>query len=227
MPWLFIRSKQLKWAVLFLSSVTIFFVMVSPPAERPAISFAGKPAAIYKGDQHVALTVNVDSSSKNTAKLVNIFIKQKVTASFFVTSAWLKKHPKTAKLLVDRAFDIGVLLTDVSDDRTVEKEIASVQKILRTYGRDSVLYIREVEDTGELPTMASAQGYLPIQWSVNLADRPPSDVIRHVDKGDIILLNPEEDLRVTRKWLSLLLTKEKAISLSEMAGGQTKIDYIP
>ncbi|MCM3790947.1 polysaccharide deacetylase family protein [Domibacillus indicus] len=227
MPWLFIRLKQLKWAVLFLSSVTMGFVIMSPPAEQPAISFAGQPAAIYKGNEHIALTVNVDSSSKNTSKLVNIFIDQKVTASFFVTSSWLKKHPKTAKLLVDRAFDIGVLLTDVSDDQAVEKEIAAVQKILSTYGKNSLLFIRAAEDTGELPDMPAAQGYLAVQWSVNLADQPPSELVRHVDEGDIILLNPQEDLRVTKKWLPLLLTKKKVISLSEMAGGRAQVEYIP
>jgi len=227
MPWLFIRTKQLKWAVLFVSSLSIFFLIMPPPAEQPAVSIAGHPAAIYKGDQHVALTVNVHDSSKNTAKLAQLLIKHKTTASFFVTSKWLKKNPKTAKLLVKRSFDIGVLLTDTSDDAAVEKEIASVQKILRTYHREDVVYIRASEDTGELPDMPAAQGYLPVQWSVNLADRTPSEVIRHVDEGDIILLNSNEDRRITEKWLSLLLKKKKTVSLSEMAGGETQIDYIP
>lgn len=227
MPWLFIRIKQLKWTALFLCSAIFFLMMIPPSAEQPVVSVVDRPSAIYKADKHVALTVNADDSQKNAAKLVNLFIKHKVTASFFVTSAWLEKHPKTTKLLVDRAFDIGVLLTDVSDDKEVEKEIASVQKILDTYHKERILYVRAVEDIGELPEISASQGYLTVQWSVDLTTRTPSDFIRHVEAGDIVLLNPEEDLRITEKWLSLLVKKEEAVSLSEMAGGETRIEYVP
>ncbi|WP_046180656.1 polysaccharide deacetylase family protein [Domibacillus tundrae] len=227
MPWLFIRIKQLKWTALFLCSAIFFLMMIPPSAEQPVVSFVDRPAAIYKGDKHIALTVNADDSQKNAAKLAKLFIKHKVTASFFVTSSWLEKHPKTTKLLVDRAFDIGVLLTDVSDDKAVEKEIASVQKILGAYHKEGNLYIRAAENDGELSEVTASRGYLTVQWSVDLAKRTPTDFIRHVEKGDIVLLNPKEDLRITEKWLSLLIKKEEAVSLSEMAGGETRIEYIP
>ncbi|OES45916.1 hypothetical protein BA724_16800 [Domibacillus iocasae] len=227
MPWLFIRLKQLKWTVLFFCSAIFFLMMIPPSAEQPVVSVVDRPSAIYKGDKHVALTVNVDDSEKNAAKLAKLFIKHKITASFFVTSAWLEKHPKTTKLLVDRAFDIGVLLTDISDDREIEKEIASVQKILSGYHKEGTLYIRAAEDVGELPESTASHGYLTIQWSVDLAKQTPSDFIRHVEQGDIVLLNPEEDFRITEKWLSLLVKKEEAVSLSEMAGGETRIEYVP
>ncbi|WP_231584207.1 polysaccharide deacetylase family protein [Domibacillus indicus] len=227
MPWLFIRIKQLKWAMLFLFSATFFLMTIPPPSEQPAVSFVDEPAAVYKGDKHVALTVNMKGSEKNTARLINFFIKHKVNASFFVTSAWLKKHPKTAKLLADRAFDIGVLLTDISDEKAIEKEIVSVQNILASHRKDKILYVRAEEDTEEVPKISASHGYLTVQWSVDLAKSPPSEFVRHVEKGDIVLLNPKEDLRITEKWLSLLLKKEKVVSLSEMTGGETEIEYVP
>jgi hypothetical protein len=228
MPWLFIRLKQLKWVVLFLCSAIFFLMMIPSSPEQPVMSFVNQPAAIYKGDKNVALTVNISDSEKNAVKLVNLFIKHKITASFFVTSAWLEKHPKTAKLLVERAFDIGVLITDVSDDKAIEKEIASVQKILSSYrNKEKILYVRAAEDVGDLPEISGSLGYLTVQWSVDLTKRSPSDFVRHVEGGDIVLLNPHEDFRITEKWLSLLVKKEEAVSLSEMAGSEIRIEYIP
>lgn len=227
MPWLFIRIKQLKWMLLFLFSAIFFLITIPPPPEQPVVSFVGPPAAIYKGSTNVALTVNVDDTETNAGKWARLFMKHDMTASFFVTSSWLDQHPKTAKLLVERAFDIGVLLTDTSDAREIEKEINAVQKRLKAYGMERVLYVRAAEEMGGLPETSSSLGLLTVQWSVDLAERLPSDFIRNMKKGDIVLLNPEEDLRVTEKWLSILAKKEKAVSLSELAGNDTRIEYIP
>lgn len=229
MPYLFIRTKHLQWIALFLFSLCLFLLLLPLNSEQSssALPAATAPAAIYKGENHIALTVNVTDSEKNIEKLVKVLVKNQTTASFFITSAWIDKHPKTAKLLAEREFDIGVLLTESFDKKKSRKEIRAVQKALSPYSKKEIVFIRSANGLENSYKAAELKDYLTVQWSVDLRKSAPSDFVRHAHKGDIVLLNPKEDLRITAKWISLLSKKEKLVSLSEMAGGQTEVEYIP
>lgn len=227
MPYLFIRTKQLQWIALFLLSLCLFLLLLPPKTEQPTVSVAHAPAAVYRGEKHVALTINAHDSEKNIAKIVKVLIENEATASFFVTSSWVNKHPKTAKLLVEREFDLGVLFTDKADKDEILSEIRSVQKALSSHKKKDVFFVRAAGNLNNLSELTSLNEYITIQWSVDLKKQSPSDFIKKHQKGDIVLLDPDEDLRVTAKWISLLSKKEKLVSLSEMLGGDTDIEYIP
>jgi hypothetical protein len=228
-PFLFIRAKQLKWTAFFLMSAYLFFLFLQPQNELPVISMDGATNTIYAGQDGISLTVNVHQQEKNIGKLVHSLIKNETTATFFVTSSWLKHHPKASKLLVDRAFDIGVLITDPSDKDKIIQEIAAVKKTLASYGKKDIVFLRAADgkEHENLLHVAAAHGYLPVQWSVDLHSQSADSFIKESGKGDIILLNINEDQLVTEKWISILSQKEKLISLSEMIGGDTEIQYIP
>lgn len=228
-PFLFIRAKQLKWVAFFLMSACLFFLFLQPKSEHPAISMDGATNNIYAGQNGISLTVNVDQQEKNVGKLVHALIKNETTASFFVTSSWLKHHPKASKLLVDRAFDIGVLITDSSNEDKIIQEIAAVKKILASYGQKDIVFLRAADgnEHENLLHVAAAHGYLPVQWSIDLHSQSAGSFIKESGKGDIVLLNTSEDQLTLEKWISILSEKDKLISLSEMIGGDTKIQYIP
>ncbi|OLN23070.1 hypothetical protein BTO30_06010 [Domibacillus antri] len=229
MPFLFIHAKQLKWTALFLCIACLLLFSLQPKNEQPVISMNGTMKAVYAGHDGISLTVNADHPEKNVSKLVKLLIENESTASFFVTSSWLEHHPKTAKLLVDRAFDIGVLLTDSSSEDVIIQEISKVKKILSAYGKKEVIFLRaadgEVHDN--MLKVAAAHGFLPVQWGVDLRSRSASAFVKEVEKGDIVLLNLDSDLDITKKMISILSAKERLISLSEMVGGNTDIEYIP
>ncbi|OMP67911.1 polysaccharide deacetylase family protein [Domibacillus epiphyticus] len=228
-PFLFIQAKQLKWVAFLLFSVCLFLLSLHPESDQPVISTNGPMKAIYAGQDGISLTVNADQQDQNIGKLVKLLIENETTASFFVTSSWLEHHPKTTKLLVDRAFDIGVLITDSSNEDVIVQEINAVKKILSSHGKINIVFLRAadgVEQDGIL-RVAESNGYLPVQWSVDLRNRPASSFVENAKKGDIVLLNLDSDQQVTKKMISILSAKETPISLSEMIGGRADIQYIP
>lgn len=211
------QLKKGKWLFLCFICGILFLPPSWAPDDVPAVSMTGPPGFIFKGEDDVALTVNVSSATRHLAPLIRLFEKRNVPVSFFVTADWANKNEGTLQKLTKRAFDVGVL----SDGDSLAKDVKTVEK--RT-GRP-VFFVRLIEEEPSLAEQAASIERLPVQWSLDLSEGKAASLSR-IARGEIVLVHPAADLRTTEKWLSLLLKKEQPVSLSEMFTGDVRITVI-
>lgn len=211
------QLKKGKWLFLCFVCGILFFPPSWAPDDVPAVSMTGPPGFIFKGEDHVALTVNVSSATRHLGPLIRLFEQRNVPVSFFVTADWAAENEKAIQKLTKRAFDVGVL----SDGDSLAKDVKVVEK---QTGRP-VFFVRLIEEEPSLAEQAASIGRLPVQWSLDLSEGKAASLSR-IERGEIVLVHPAADLRATEKWLSLLLKKEQLVSLSEMFTGDVRITVI-
>ena len=132
---------------------------------------------VQREDGALALSFDVTQGSGDVGLILDILKAQQAKATFFVTADWVDAHPAETKRMADEGHDIGSRGSD--RESMTEKSPAEVRRILEeTSGKVKNLTGVQMklfrapygEYDSALVSIAVAEGYLPIRWSVDSED---------------------------------------------------------
>lgn len=103
------KNKKLKFltnAVMAIIIVAIFLVGFGGE-KSVTISSSGEDNAIYKGSNGVALMINVYENKEVVNSMLDLFVKNGVTATFFIGGCWADDNLDTVKRIIELGFELG------------------------------------------------------------------------------------------------------------------------
>lgn len=151
------------------------------PAVRPAFTHPVKPIEIDKGSgkrPEVALTFDAGSDWKPVKKILDALAGQGVKATFFLTGEWVKKNPKTTRLIVEAGHELGnhswdhppfTRLTDAQIQDQLRKTDEMIQEVA---GRSTRPWFRPPlgDRDGRVRQLVSDAGYFTVYWTLDSRD---------------------------------------------------------
>lgn len=164
---------------------------------------------IYQGNtgkKVVAITVNVDWGEEYIPKMLEIFAKEDIKVTFFVTGKWADKNRELLKKMSDGGHSIQnhgyehVHFNSLAPEKSVE-QIKKAEKIIEeiTGKKTSFFASPYGEQNQKIMTAVSSIGYDLIMWSVDTIDwQKPSPetiikrVLNKIHNDAIILMHPTE-----------------------------------
>ncbi len=132
---------------------------------------------VKRDDNKLALSFDVTGGCGSVQVLLNILEKYGAKATFFVTESWMDAHPEEAKRIVSDGHDLGCRGTDRESMAGLPKE--EMKKTLRsaqdrakalTGARMGLFRAPYGEYDSALIGAATAEGLLPVRWSVDSED---------------------------------------------------------
>lgn len=156
---------------------------------------------VFQNKKTVALTYDDGPSKISTEKLLDLLDKYQAKATFFVTGVNANNNKELVKEIVARGNEIGnhtldhVWLTK-TDDKEMKRQIYGNENLLKFLsGHQGEMLIRP--PYGDINENILKEISLPfIMWSVDSRDWEVQDVIkiqsnvmRHVEDGDIIIMH--------------------------------------
>jgi probable sporulation protein (polysaccharide deacetylase family) len=178
---------------------------------QPKVSLKDLGAGpIYRGNEHqqaVALMVNVAWGTEHLAKMLEIFQKEGVRATFFVDGTWLHSHQTEALQLAKAGHEIGNhgythrMMSQVPVDR-MQREISRTEELIKkVYGHPSKWFAPPGGDFNQKVVEVAASYQLgTVLWTVDTIDwrktTSPTAMVnkisRDVSPGNLILMHPTD-----------------------------------
>ncbi|MBS4535999.1 polysaccharide deacetylase family protein [Clostridium sp. D2Q-14] len=187
-------------------------------------TFNNKDNIYYEGnaeDNMVAFTCNVDWGEELIPDMLEIFEKEDVEITFFVTGKWAENNPNLLKLMSEKGHEIGShgYLHRNYGDLSYEINLNEIKKadniIAKIIGQKPLLFAPPSGDYNDNTIKASMeQNHKIIMWSVDTIDwRNDSNkdkiierVIQKSKKNSIVLMHPKEE---TIKALPIIIKELK------------------
>jgi probable sporulation protein (polysaccharide deacetylase family) len=185
---------------------------------------------IYRGNEQkkmVALMVNVAWGTEHLPKMLEIFQREHVKATFFLDGSWLKKHPDVAKKILQAGHEIGnhgyshPLMSQVAPER-VESEIAKTNQLIQEIlGVKCKWFAPPAGDFNQrVIDIASQHQMNTVLWTTDTVDwrksSTPSIMVQRVEKqvgpGHLVLMHPT-DRTVEALPQIIALIKKKGLQL--------------
>jgi probable sporulation protein (polysaccharide deacetylase family) len=186
---------------------------------------------IYRGNERkkaAAIMVNVAWGTEYLPKMLEIFRREGVHATFFLDGSWLSKHPKEAEAIRAAGHEIGnhawshPLMSRISRDQ-MEREITRTNELIhRTLGSGSRWFAPPAGDFNrQVCETAWAHGMHTVLWTLDTVDwrktSTPHMMIRKVEEniapGTLILTHPTD--RTVEALPSIIrAVKKKGITLT-------------
>lgn len=177
----------------------------------PALVHAARESLIIehgKRDKRIALTFDACPTSlpdEYDGKVVEVLLREKTPATFFLSGRWVEKNPEKTKYLADHEeFEIAAhsywhphLLE--KDDARVLREMKSTQLIIKKVTGKTPRYFRppygEVDE--RIAKLAKEAGLVTIQYDIASGDPDPGlsterivrSVLRNAKGGSIIVFH--------------------------------------
>jgi len=202
----FVFFWRKKWFILCMAAVLIACVYaVAFSAEQ--VFNRRKP--IYSGDpakKQVAITVNVDWGEEYISRMLELFKKNRVRATFFISGRWAGEHQQLVRKIAEAGHEIGNhgFSHPHVNELSVEENIKEIQEtskaIERAAKRKTRYFAPPYGEYNDIVLEAAARtGHQVILWTVDTVDwqNPPADeitsrVLSRVHNGAIILMHPTE-----------------------------------
>ncbi|NLZ93744.1 MAG: polysaccharide deacetylase family protein [Firmicutes bacterium] len=200
-----IRKRKKRFLLVFVISIIVltFFLhrQITKGVFTPLIK--GVYYHVETEEKAVALTFEVVWEPGNTSEILNILDRYRISSTFFLTGAWIRKHPDIAREIVMRGHEIGQHsyahknLTEMNDEELAE----DFKKMSETLQEELNLQTNLFRPPyGELDqrvfTYAQERGYATVVWSINPHDwqNPGKDeiisrIMQQLHNGAIILLH--------------------------------------
>ena len=197
-------------------------------------SWAQTPVERVETEQQlVAITIDDGPHPVNTPKLLELFKKNGVKATFFVIGRSVKRDPELAKRMLAEGHELGnhtfthADLAKLGDLEKVRKEIEDTQRILKeTIGKPAVLFRAPFLSHDEnvwtvlngMPSINASR--LTTDWS---GDRTAQSIFYQATKetkaGDIVLMHswPNKTIEAMPRIIKALQAKGlKLVTVSEL-----------
>ena len=157
---------------------------------------------VNRDDNKISISFDAAWGGDKTLGILDLLDEYNIKTTFFLVDIWTQKYPELVKEIVARGHEIGNHST--SHPQMSKLNETQIAKELNTQA-DNVLAIAGVRPVLLRPTYgdynnrvittARAQGFVPIQWSVDSLDwknRGAQEIINRATKvksGDIVLFH--------------------------------------
>ena len=155
--------------------------------------------------EDIVITVSFDASwgGSQTMKILDLLDEYEAKATFFLVGIWVDKYPELVKEIHARGHEIGnhsdthPQMSKLSESQIRQELKGMSDKVEALTGQRPTLFRPPYGDyDNKVVTVARAEGYEVVQWSVDSLDwknKGVEDLIRRatakVEKGDIILFH--------------------------------------
>lgn len=179
---------------------------------------------IYRGNtdtKAMAFAINVDWGEDILPQILELFEKENIQVTFFVTGRFAGKYPDLVKQMDSRGHEIGNHgyshnHPDRSGFGTNQEEITRTHEELKILVKEPVLLYAPPYGECSKPVVEAAEklGFKTIMWTIDTVDwkggSPQSiaqKVINKAENGAIVLMHPKE---VTLKALPIMIQELKS-----------------
>ncbi len=193
----------LRWLALMLAALCCVYAL--GPGETVSVLAAKRELPVYsveRNDNVIAISFDASWGGDKTLQILDILDQYDIKTTFFLVDIWTQKYPELVKEILDRGHEIGNhSLTHAHmsklDENGIIKELSGMADGLEQIaGVRPVLFRPPYGEYNDLVvSVARAQGYEVVQWSVDSLDwknRGADDIIRRATKvqsGDIVLFH--------------------------------------
>ena len=157
---------------------------------------------VNRDDNKISISFDAAWGGDKTLGILDILDEYDVKTTFFLVDIWTQKYPELVKEIVARGHEIGNHSTSHPqmsklNETQIAKELnTQADNVLAIAGVRPVLFRPPYGDyNNRVITTARAQGFVPIQWSVDSLDwknRGAQEIINRATKvksGDIVLFH--------------------------------------
>lgn len=157
---------------------------------------------VNRDDNKIAISFDAAWGGDKTLGILDLLDEYNIKTTFFLVDIWTQKYPELVKEIVARGHEIGNHSTSHPqmsklNETQIAKELnTQADNVLAIAGVRPVLFRPPYGDyNNRVITTARAQGFVPIQWSVDSLDwknRGAQEIINRATKvksGDIVLFH--------------------------------------
>ena len=196
---------------------------------------------VNRDDNKISISFDAAWGGDKTLGILDLLDEYNIKTTFFLVDIWTQKYPELVKEIVARGHEIGNHSTSHPqmsklNETQIAKELnTQADNVLAIAGVRPVLFRPPYGDyNNRVITTARAQGFVPIQWSVDSLDwknRGAQEIITRAGKarsGDIVLFHNDSQYILDALPTVLAGYKEKGLAvvpISELLlTGETTID---
>lgn len=157
---------------------------------------------VNRDDNKISISFDAAWGGDKTLGILDLLDEYNIKTTFFLVDIWTQKYPELVKEIVTRGHEIGNHSTSHPqmsklNETQIAKELnTQADNVLAIAGVRPVLFRPPYGDyNNRVITTARAQGFVPIQWSVDSLDwknRGAQEIINRATKvksGDIVLFH--------------------------------------
>ena len=157
---------------------------------------------VNRDDNKISISFDAAWGGDKTLGILDLLDEYNIKTTFFLVDIWTQKYPELVKEIVARGHEIGHHSTSHPqmsklNETQIAKELnTQADNVLAIAGVRPVLFRPPYGDyNNRVITTARAQGFVPIQWSVDSLDwknRGAQEIINRATKvksGDIVLFH--------------------------------------
>ena len=157
---------------------------------------------VNRDDNKISISFDAAWGGDKTLGILDLLDEYNIKTTFFLVDIWTQKYPELVKEIVARGHEIGNHSTSHPqmsklNETQIAKELnTQADNVLAIAGVRPVLFRPSYGDyNNRVITTARAQGFVPIQWSVDSLDwknRGAQEIINRATKvksGDIVLFH--------------------------------------
>lgn len=157
---------------------------------------------VNRDDNKISISFDAAWGGDKTLGILDLLDEYNIKTTFFLVDIWTQKYPELVKEIVARRHEIGNHSTSHPqmsklNETQIAKELnTQADNVLAIAGVRPVLFRPPYGDyNNRVITTARAQGFVPIQWSVDSLDwknRGAQEIINRATKvksGDIVLFH--------------------------------------
>lgn len=157
---------------------------------------------VNRDDNKISISFDAAWGGDKTLGILDLLDEYNIKTTFFLVDIWTQKYPELVKEIVARGHEIGNHSTSHPqmsklNETQIAKELnTQADNVLAIAGVRPVLFRPPYGDyNNRVITTARAQGFVPIQWSVDSLDwknRGTQEIINRATKvksGDIVLFH--------------------------------------
>ena len=189
----------------FALLLTISAAYVGALPDTVSVGSGKRELPIYcvnRDDNKISISFDAAWGGDKTLGILDLLDEYNIKTTFFLVDIWTQKYPELVKEIVARGHEIGNHSTSHPqmsklNETQIAKELnTQADNVLAIAGVRPVLFRPPYGDyNNRVITTARAQGFVPIQWSVDSLDwknRGAQEIINRATKvksGDIVLFH--------------------------------------
>ncbi|WP_053957386.1 polysaccharide deacetylase family protein [Inediibacterium massiliense] len=160
----------------------------------------------HEDSTKMAFTCNVDWGTEEIGKMLEIFEKEQMHITFFVSGRWAHNNPQMLKLIHEKGHEIGShayshkMHSKISKEENYREIKKTEDVIMNILGKKPIYFAPPSGDYNETTLkVAKELGYQTILWSVDTIDWKEGStkdviinrVMKKPHKGAILLMHPK------------------------------------
>jgi|SRR5690625_544362 len=202
-----------------------------------------EPTAVTKGSNeqpHVALTFNISWGDERVHDILKQLEEKDVQATFFVSGEWAERHPQIIEDIREGSHELGMLGYRYKsylkqDIDAVRRDLFQAKHVFDKFDYSDVKWLRPPSGhfDDDIEALAEQLGLTLIHWTINPDDwkNPGTDIIvenvvKDIEKGDIVLLHASDAAKQTAGALEKIIPhiQDKKLSFVTVSQLMSQVD---